>query len=111
MARANRASYKTCFVFRRDNDRLQESTYLNHDGVWVPNGTKENPFQIPTIEKLVKCFDRESADAIVSYIQDSEQIASGFKVMAEETVCDIVQELQLYSFVEAFVQDLRRARI
>lgn len=100
MARANRASYKTCFVFRLENyEKKGEVLFLNNDGEWV--SAKDN------LQNLVKCFDKESADTIKEFIEQ----ALDKTIIVQETVCDIVQELQLYSFVEAFVQDLRRARI
>ena len=110
MARANRASYKTCFVFRLDDHSRQESTYLNHDGEWKESGETKD---------MVKCFDKESAEVIRGVLDDHLNRHDGadfidhqdVDVIAEETECDIVHELQLYPFVEAFVQDLRRAQI
>lgn len=77
-------------------------TYLNHEGVWVVRNNNT--------DLLVKCFDQESAVAIAKYIREYMKHPE-LSVETEETECDIVHELQLYPFVEAFVQDLRRARI
>jgi hypothetical protein len=108
MARANRTSYKTCFVFMRyENEFPDDKENLSLSGQW-----QEGPFYDGQegLPGLLKCYDRETAETIKELIlKDINRDKETHTVEIRECECDIVLELQLYSFVQAITQDLQKA--